>query len=117
LVTVKLETILGVGLIGVHTGIIEPSRRLFEGLLAYQPELLSAKVGLGLSYLVINKFEDATKIFQEVLEKEPKHPEARVFLALNKSLNGEGDDGIFDQLSKEIGPAAELAKNLLEALK
>ena len=111
----NLEAILNVGYAGVLKGSLASAKQLFEGLLAYRPGLAPAKIGLALAYLAGDKFEEAEGLLKEVLENDPKSPEALGFLAFSKKLKGEDPGEFPPEVIEGEGPVASLAKAVMEA--
>lgn len=112
----EVTRLVEIGLYAAHTGQVAKARTLFEGLLKARPKLSSAKLGLALSYLVVNDFEKAEEGFKEVLAADPDHNEAQALLGLSFVLSGRGEEAkpILTKAAQGPEPGAELARNLLE---
>lgn len=80
------------------------SRRLFEAAAVLDPESSIPKIGLG--WIALNKLEvkEATKIFLEIVKKEPENELAQTFLGiaymLNKDKRQEGEQLIQDAMER-----------------
>ena len=111
-----LPRLIEIGLYAVHSGRPAKAKSLFEGLLEASPGLIPAKIGLALVSLVTDQFEQAENGLREVLSLQPGHAEAKVFLGLALALSGRsGEAGpILEEAAKLDGPAADLARKLLD---
>jgi Tfp pilus assembly protein PilF len=109
-----IQRLQDIGLAGAHYGRPAESRAVFEGLLAYNPNLLSAKAGLALTYLVVNDFDTAQNLLKEILAVDPNHEESLVLLGLLGKLVGLDSlaSEVFDKIKDGNSPAASLARDL-----
>ena len=63
----KISALIQIGFAGCAKGQIFQARRLFEGLLCADSELVGAKIGLAFSYIVVDDFDKADQILDELL--------------------------------------------------
>jgi Flp pilus assembly protein TadD len=112
----EVTRLVEIGLYAAHTGQVAKARALFEGLLKAKPKLSSAKLGLALSYLVVNEFEKAEEGFKEVLAIDPNHNEAQALLGLSMLLSGRVEEArpVLTKATEGPAPGAELARFLLD---
>jgi lipopolysaccharide biosynthesis regulator YciM len=84
------------------------SRRLFKAAEVLNSESLTSKLGLG--YIALNKLQvsEAAKIFEEIIEQEPKHYLAQALLGvcylLTKNKRKKGEKLIQDAKEKSDDP-------------
>jgi tetratricopeptide (TPR) repeat protein len=93
--------------------------RIFNAAQVISPTSTAPQLGLG--YIALNKLElkEATKIFEEVLKKEPENALAQTFLGisclLNKSKRKKGEKLIQEAIAKATDPTIKsLGKISLE---
>lgn len=97
------------------------ARRIFHAAHVLSPESTAPHIGIG--YIALNKVElkDASKKFEEVLEKEPDNHLAQSFLAicylLSKTKRAKGEEMIKEAMEKTTDPTVKhLGKVVLEWL-
>jgi hypothetical protein len=100
------------GFIAVNQMDEDAAVKLFKAAELFKPESTLPKVGIG--YLHLHKLElkQACKVFEEVLEKEPKNEMAKTFLGICMSLSPASltkGEKILEQTQKSHDP---LIKNL-----
>jgi len=98
---------LEAGFIAVNQADEDAALKLFKAAEMLNPENSMPKVGIG--YLHLHKLElkQAAKMFEEVLEKEPKNEMARAFLGISMSLaptSMEKGERILQQTHKSHDP-------------
>lgn len=93
--------------------------RIFHAAQVISPTSTAPQLGLG--YIALNKLElkEATKVFEEILEKEPGNHLAKTFLGicflLNKSKRKKGEKLIQEVMDKATDPTIKsLGKISLE---
>ncbi|MDR2441953.1 MAG: tetratricopeptide repeat protein [Deltaproteobacteria bacterium] len=111
-----LAILVELGLYAAHNGLVAKARNLFEGLIKATPNSVPVKLGLSFTYLVANEFDKAEVGIKEVLDAHPDHAEAQALLGLSVALSGNIEDAkpILAKAMKGTGPAAELAKFLMD---
>ncbi len=112
------QHLVEVGLAACHRGRVARARAIFEGLLAFDPAFRPARIGLAFSHLVVDGFDRAEDLLKNgVLAGHPDDDEARAMLALVYQLAGRPEEAraLQLELAGRTGPAAELARALLEA--
>lgn len=83
--------------------------RLFHAAQALSPNSTAPRIGLG--YIALNKLEikEATKIFEEVMSKEPENYLAQTFLGicflLSKPKRKKGEKLILEAMEKTDNPS------------
>jgi Flp pilus assembly protein TadD len=109
-----IQRLVDIGLTGVYRGRVAESRAVFEGLLAYNPALTAARIGLAFSHLVVDDFETAETMLQSILTTDQDNPEALVMLGLVYKLAGRGDEAAetLTKVPSNGGPSADLAREL-----
>lgn len=91
------------------------ARRIFQAAQVLSPGSSAPKIGLG--YIALNKLEikEASKIFEEVIKKEPENYLAQTFLGisymLSKAKRKKGEQLVEEALKKTTEPTI---KNLCE---
>ncbi len=84
------------------------ARRLFKAAEMLNPDNPAAQLGMG--YIALNKLQvsDATKIFEEILKKDPSHYLAQALLGvcflLTKNKRAQGEKLILDAKEKSDDP-------------
>lgn len=84
------------------------ARRLFKAAESLNPENPASRLGLG--YIALNKLQmnEAVKIFEDILEKDPQHYLAQALLGvcylLQKSKRKKGEQLILDAMEKSDDP-------------
>lgn len=75
------------GFIAVNFADEDSAVKLFKAAELLHPESPLPKVGMGYLYLHKLELRQACKMFEEVLEKDPKNEMAKTFLGISMSLN------------------------------
>ena len=86
----KISALIQIGFAGCAKGQIFQARRLFEGLLCADSELVGAKIGLAFSYIVVDDFDKADQILDELLVSHSDDADVKAMkvfsLALQKKI-------------------------------
>lgn len=113
----QIQRLLDIANAGCSKGHVVEARVIYQGLLAANPGLAPATIGMALSHIVVNEFAEAEKLLRDtVLAVTPDDQEALAMLGLCHTLAGqrEAAEGVLAPLVDQKGPRAELAAALLE---
>ena len=111
----EIQRLLDIANVGCHTGHVGQARTIYEGVLAMRPGFAPARIGLAYSHLVLDEFEAAEDILNDVLAACPADADAQVLLGLVHTLAGRRPqaEALLRPLSTGQGARAELAAQLL----
>ena len=108
-----IARLLDLGNLACQKGMVGNARIIFDGVLALKPGFAPALVGLAFSHVVVDDFDRAQEILDQVLAVNPDDADALAMLGL---LAGRRDDAerVFARLPRD-GTAADLARAIMEA--
>ncbi|NCD25489.1 MAG: tetratricopeptide repeat protein [Deltaproteobacteria bacterium] len=112
-----IQRLVDIANAGCSKGHVVEARVIYQGLLATNPDLAPASIGLALSHIVVNEFAEAEKLLRDtVLAAAPDDQEALAMLGLCHTLAGQREEAeaVLVPLADQDGPRAELATALLE---
>ncbi len=101
----------------LRQGRYDEAARLYEEVLAGEPDRLEALVGLGVSRYKLGAFAEAAEVLERVGARAPTNADARLYLGLSYLEKGE-DDLADEHLTalRELGPGPRLAAQIDRAL-
>ena len=113
-----LTKLLEIGLFAAHSGRVAQARTLFQGLLQASPDLVPARLGMAVTQIVTNEFDQAEAGLDSVLAGRPGDPEALALKGLCLGLAGRLEEAgkILTEIEGAAGPAAEMARALRSML-
>jgi tetratricopeptide (TPR) repeat protein len=107
------------GFIAINQSDEDAAIKLFKASELLDPENILPKIGMGYMHLCKLELKQATKIFEEILAKDPNNEMARAFLGLSLSLNpaelAKGEKVLEEAVQKSKDPMVKgLADSSLE---
>ncbi len=115
--TQESQQLLDIANAGCTKGHIVEARTIFHALLAQNPDLIPASIGLAFSHIVVNEFEEGERLLREnILAAHPHDQDANLMLGLCQILAGNKvvAQEILQPLAQAGGNRADLAATLLE---
>ena len=114
----KISTLIQIGFAGCTKGQIFQARRLFEGLLCANPEILGAKLGLAFSHLVVDDFAKADELLDELMTKYEHDADVKAMKVFSCALQKQAEEAhaIADLISPEDVSAYQLCQDSLKLL-
>jgi choline-sulfatase len=104
----------GRALVLASSGRVSESNALLEHLLDQYPELLDLRLSLGLNYQRLQRHEDATREFRQILQTDPLNTQAHFDLGLSLFRLHRTDDAVKElQTTLAIAPYYTRAEELL----
>ena len=115
----QIRRLLDIANAACHKGNVVDARAMYDGVLALRPGFVPARIGMALSHIVVNEFEEAEARLRDVLAENPDDADALGMLGLCLVLAGrrEEDEAVLTPLAGGEGPTAALASGLLENLR
>lgn len=112
-----VSTLLEIANLACHKGFPNAARNIVEGILAERKGFVPATITLAYSYVVVDEFDKALGILDEILDRNPDDGDARVMQVLAFMLSGRSDEakqslGRFNGDSPQKQLAFELIQNL-----
>lgn len=101
------------GFIAVNQADEDSATKLFKAAELLDPANLLPKIGMGYIHLCKLELKQAVKVFEQILEKDPKNEMAKTFLGLSLSLNP-SDTAKGEKVLEESAKSAQdpMIKNL-----
>ena len=112
----QIARLLDIANAGCHKGAVLEARAVYDGVLAVKPGHVPALIGRALSCVVVGEYDKGEEQLRAVLDANPDDGDAMAALGLCLTLAGKTDEAgsILEKASASEGPAADLAKKLLE---
>lgn len=111
-----IKRLLDIANAGCHAGHVGQARIVYEGVLTLKPGFIPARIGQAYSHLVVDEFDEAEAILNDILAAHPADADAQVMLGLVCTLAGRSVEAraVLQPLTTEHGSRAELAATLLK---
>ncbi len=114
----NIARLMDIATAACHVGLVLDARVVFNAILEAKKDFAPAKLGLAYSYLVIDQFEQATALTQEVLDADPNDTDAIGLLGFCCYLAGDKEQAttLLEPLNNcENAQAKQLAQDILSA--
>ena len=108
----KISALIQIGFAGCAKGQIFQARRLFEGLLCADSELVGAKIGLAFSYIVVDDFDKADQILDELLVSHSDDADVKAMKVFSLSLQKKSEEA--KKLASSVDASQQSAYNLCQ---
>ncbi|MCL1603324.1 tetratricopeptide repeat protein [Succinatimonas hippei] len=108
----KISALIQLGFAGCAKGQIFQARRLFEGLLCADSELVGAKIGLAFSYIVVDDFDKADQILDELLVSHSDDADVKAMKVFSLSLQKKSEEA--KKLASSVDASQQSAYNLCQ---
>ena len=114
----QIRRLLDIANAACHKGNAADARTIYDGILALRPGFIPARIGMALSHIVVNEFDDAEALLKAVLEEHADDADAQAMLGLCYVLAGRSDEAeaVLTPVAEGQEPSAALAASLLESL-
>ena len=115
----QIRRLLDIANAACHKGDVIDARIIYDGVLALKPDHIPARIGMGLSHIVVGEFDEAEALLKTILEEYHDDGDALGMLGLCYFVAGRKDEAesILTPLAEGEGSMAELASSLLENLR
>ena len=108
----KISALIQIGFAGCAKGQIFQARRLFEGLLCADSELVGAKIGLAFSYIVVDDFDKADQILDELLVSHSDDADVKAMKVFSLALHKKSEEA--KKLASSVDASQQSAYNLCQ---
>ena len=108
----KISALIQIGFAGCAKGQIFQARRLFEGLLCADSELVGAKIGLAFSYIVVDDFDKADQILDELLVSHSDDADVKAMKVFFLVLQKKSEEA--KKLASSVDASQQSAYNLCQ---
>ena len=108
----KISALIQIGFAGCAKGQIFQARRLFEGLLCSDSELVGAKIGLAFSYIVVDDFDKADQILDELLVSHSDDADVKAMKVFSLALQKKSEEA--KKLASSVDASQQSAYNLCQ---
>ena len=108
----KISALIQIGFAGCAKGQIFQARRLFEGLLCADSELVGAKIGLAFSYIVVDDFDQADQILDELLVSHSDDADVKAMKVFSLALQKKSEEA--KKLASSVDASQQSAYNLCQ---
>ncbi len=108
----KISALIQIGFAGCAKGQIFQARRLFEGLLCADSELVGAKIGLAFSYIVVDDFDKADQILDEFLVSHSDDADVKAMKVFSLALQKKSEEA--KKLASSVDASQQSAYNLCQ---
>ena len=108
----KISALIQIGFAGCAKGQIFQARRLFEGLLCADSELVGAKIGLAFSYIVVDDFDKADQILDELLVSHSDDADVKAMKVFYLALQKKSEEA--KKLASSVDASQQSAYNLCQ---
>ena len=108
----KISALIQIGFAGCAKGQIFQARRLFEGLLCADSELVGAKIGLAFSYIVVDDFDKADQILDELLVSHSDDADVKAMKVFSLVLQKKSEEA--KKLASSVDASQQSAYNLCQ---
>ena len=108
----KISALIQIGFAGCAKGQIFQARRLFEGLLCADSELVGAKIGLAFSYIVVDYFDNADQILDELLVSHSDDADVKAMKVFSLALQKKSEEA--KKLASSVDASQQSAYNLCQ---
>ena len=108
----KISALIQIGFAGCAKGQIFQARRLFEGLLCADSELVGAKIGLAFSYIVVDDFDKADQILDELLVSHSDDADVKAMKFFSLALQKKSEEA--KKLASSVDASQQSAYNLCQ---
>lgn len=114
----QITRLLDIANAGCHRGMVAEARGIYDAVLTIREGFVPARIGMAVSHMVVNEFDEAEGLLRAVLDDRPGDADAAVYLGMTLYLAGRRDEAadVFRPLAESEGSAAALAKRMLEQL-
>lgn len=108
----KISALIQIGFAGCAKGQLFQARRLFEGLLCADSELVGAKIGLAFSYIVVDDFDKADQILDELLVSHSDDADVKAMKVFSLALQKKSEEA--KKLASSVDASQQSAYNLCQ---
>lgn len=108
----KISALIQIGFAGCAKGQIFQARRLFEGLLCADSELVGAKIGLAFSYIVVDDFDKADQILDDLLVSHSDDADVKAMKVFSLALQKKSEEA--KELASSVDASQQSAYNLCQ---
>lgn len=108
----KISALIQIGFAGCAKGQIFQARRLFEGLLCADSELVGAKIGLAFSYIVVDDFDKADQILDDLLVSHSDDADVKAMKVFSLALQKKSEEA--KKLASSVDASQQSAYNLCQ---
>ena len=108
----KISALIQIGFAGCAKGQIFQARRLFEGLLCADSELVGAKIGLAFSYIVVDDFDQADQILDELLVSHSDDADVKAMKVFSLALQKKSEEA--KKIASSVDASQQSAYNLCQ---
>ena len=108
----KISALIQIGFAGCAKGQLFQARRLFEGLLCVDSELVGAKIGLAFSYIVVDDFDKADQILDELLVSHSDDADVKAMKVFSLALQKKSEEA--KKLASSVDASQQSAYNLCQ---
>ena len=108
----KISALIQIGFAGCAKGQIFQARRLFEGLLCADSELVGAKIGLAFSYIVVDDFDKADQILDALLVSHSDDADVKAMKVFSLALQKKSEEA--KKLASSVDASQQSAYNLCQ---
>ena len=108
----KISALIQIGFAGCAKGQIFQARRLFEGLLCADSELVGAIIGLAFSYIVVDDFDKADQILDELLVSHSDDADVKAMKVFSLALQKKSEEA--KKLASSVDASQQSAYNLCQ---
>lgn len=115
----QIAQLLEISLAGSRTGQVLPARDICAAILAVRPGFMPARIALAFSHIVLDEFEEARVLLNDVLTTAPADSDALVMLGLLETLSDHKEEArtalnaVCKDAAREDAPHVLMAKALL----
>ena len=108
----KISALIQIGFAGCAKVQIFQARLLFEGLLCADSELVGAKIGLAFSYIVVDDFDKADQILDELLVSHSDDADVKAMKVFSLALQKKSEEA--KKLASSVDASQQSAYNLCQ---
>ena len=113
----QIARLLDLGNLACQKGMVKESRTIFNGVLALKPDFAPALVGMAFTHIVVDDFDGAQSILDQVLAANAEDADALAMLGLAHMLAGrrEEAEAVFARIPQDSA-ANDMARAVMEAI-
>ncbi len=112
----QIKRLLDIANVACHTGKVYNARVIYDAVLTIKPNHVPTRISLAFSHIVVDDFEVAEQMLNDVLKEIPADPDAVVMLGLNYLLSGNRNKAheVLNPIGNDTStPSGKLASDLL----